>query len=84
MELATCPAGESNRARSLIGKALSKAPVEPWSPCDSIDHKSDDKSESIAIIETVRTELALLPSRSTHTLYRHPYLQYVKTKQVLL
>jgi hypothetical protein len=23
MELATCPAGESNRARSLIGKALS-------------------------------------------------------------
>jgi hypothetical protein len=28
MELATCPAGDSNRAQSLIGKALSKAPVE--------------------------------------------------------
>jgi hypothetical protein len=34
MELATCPAGESNRARSLIGKALSKAPVE----LSSLDH----------------------------------------------
>jgi hypothetical protein len=35
MELATCTAGDSNRAQSLIGKALSKVPVE----LSSLDHE---------------------------------------------
>jgi hypothetical protein len=35
MELATCPGGDSDRAQSLIGKALSKAPVE----LSSLDHE---------------------------------------------
>jgi hypothetical protein len=36
MELATCPAGESNRARSLISKRVPKASVE----LSSLDHES--------------------------------------------
>jgi hypothetical protein len=39
MELATCPAGDSNRAQSLIRKALSKAQVE----MSSLDHEEQHR-----------------------------------------
>jgi hypothetical protein len=50
MELATCPVGESNRAWSLIGKALSKAPVE----LSSLDYESaiDELAERADALES--------------------------------
>jgi hypothetical protein len=89
MELATCPAGDSNRTQSLISKA---APVELW----SLDHKSiidelveravafesdeDDKDEGLPDTSTTRTKWRR--ARPLDTVYRQPPIQNTQTHNV--